>query len=106
MAARIRMQRAGRKDLPFYRIAVFDARTRRDGRFIEKLGYYDPLAKDDDKRIVVDSDRYDHWISVGAETSEALTSLLKGAGLSVPVIGAGKRARKARRRQKKKAALR
>ena len=98
------MQRAGRKGLPFYRIAVFDTRTRRDGRFIEKLGFYDPLAKDPTRSLVVDVERYQHWVGQGAQTSEAVGSLLKRADVTVPVPGAGKRARRARRRKKKKSA--
>jgi small subunit ribosomal protein S16 len=104
MATKIRLQRAGRKGLPFYRIAVFDSRTRRDGRFIEKLGFYDPLAKDDSRKIVVDRERLDHWVNSGAQTSEALVSLLAGADVAVPVPGAGKRARRARARKRRKQA--
>jgi len=104
MATRIRLQRAGRKGLPFYRIAVFDSRTRRDGRFIEKLGFYDPLAKDDARKIVVDRDRLTHWVNHGAQTSEALVSLLAGVDVSVPIPGSGKRARRSRARKRRKQA--
>jgi small subunit ribosomal protein S16 len=97
------MQRLGRKNLPFYRIAVFDARTKRDGKYIEKLGFYDPLATDDARRLVVDVERYQHWVGLGAQTSEAVASLLRGIGVTVPVPGAGKRARRARRRKRKAA---
>ena len=94
------MQRLGRRNLPFYRIAVFDGRTKRDGKYIEKLGFYDPLSGDESRRVVVDVERYQHWVSQGAQTSESVASLLRGMGVQVPHAGAGKRARRARRRRK------
>jgi small subunit ribosomal protein S16 len=67
MALAIRLSRGGAKKRPYYRIVVTDSRSPRDGRFIEKLGTYNPLlAKDSPDRIKMDTDRIQHWLSVGA----------------------------------------
>jgi len=82
MALSIRLSRGGSKKRPYYRIVVADARSPRDGRFIEKLGTYNPLlAKDDDKRIVLDSDRAKHWLSVGAQPTDRVARFLDAAGV-------------------------
>ncbi|WCM29104.1 30S ribosomal protein S16 [Sphingomonas sp. QA11] len=82
MALSIRLSRGGSKKRPYYRIVVADARSPRDGRFIEKLGTYNPLlAKDDDKRIVLDSDRAKHWLSVGAQPTDRVARFLDVAGV-------------------------
>lgn len=73
---RIRMQRFGRRHRPFYRINAIDQRTRRDGRVIENLGWYDPIAKDESKQLELKEDRVRHWISVGAQPSETVRDLL------------------------------
>ena len=80
MAVRIRLTRYGRKHLPFYRIAVFDGRTRRDGAYLEALGTYDPREKAADKKVNLKKDRYDHWVSKGAKPTEALERILKHTG--------------------------
>ena len=77
MAVRIRMKRLGRKHRPFYRICVMDARKPRDGKAIEEVGHYDPMVRDKSKRVVVNLDRVDHWISVGAQPSEKVAVLLR-----------------------------
>ena len=77
MAVRIRLTRTGRKNKPYWRIAVFDARTRRDGRFLENLGTYDPYQKNPDNKINLNQDRFDHWVSNGALPTDALARLLK-----------------------------
>lgn len=71
---RIRMQRFGRHRRPFYRISAIDARTRRDGRVIEQLGWYDPTAADASKQINLNEERVKHWLSVGAQPSETVKS--------------------------------
>ena len=82
MALSIRLSRGGSKKRPYYRIVVADARSPRDGRFIEKLGTYNPLlAKDDDKRIVLDGDRAKHWLSVGAQPTDRVARFLDAAGV-------------------------
>lgn len=82
MAITIRLSRQGRKKLPYYAIVVADSRSARDGRFIEKVGSYNPLLnKDDAKRVVLNSDRIKHWLGQGAQTSERVGSFLGKAGL-------------------------
>jgi small subunit ribosomal protein S16 len=82
MALSIRLSRGGSKKRPYYRIVVADARSPRDGRFIEKLGTYNPLlAKDDAKRIVLDGDRAKHWLSVGAQPTDRVARFLDVAGV-------------------------
>lgn len=80
MSVRIRLTRTGRKNEPGWRIAVFDSRTRRDGRYLEKLGTYDPLAKKAEAKVKLDQARYDHWVSKGALPSDSLERLLKHCG--------------------------
>ena len=82
MALSIRLTRGGSKKRPYYRIVVADARSPRDGRFIEKLGTYNPLlAKDDAKRIVLDGDRAKHWLSVGAQPTDRVARFLDVIGV-------------------------
>ena len=78
MAVRIRLLRMGKIRNPQYRIVVADARTKRDGRAIEFLGLYHP--KEDPSRIEVDSDRVQHWLSVGAQPSEPVVAILSKTG--------------------------
>ena len=82
MALSIRLSRGGSKKRPYYRIIVADARSPRDGKFIEKIGTYNPLlAKDDEKRVVLDSDRAKHWLSVGAQPTDRVARFLDVAGV-------------------------
>lgn len=82
MALKIRLARGGSKKRPYYRIVVADARMPRDGRFIEKLGNYDPLLKkDDERRVVMDLDRAKHWLEKGAQPTERVARFLGAAGL-------------------------
>ena len=80
MAVRIRLTRTGRKNEPQWRIAVFDSRTRRDGKYLEKIGLYDPKAKKADLKVKLDQERYQHWVSKGALPSDSLERLLKHCG--------------------------
>ncbi len=73
---RIRMQRLGRRHRPFFRINAIDQRTRRNGRVIEALGWYDPLAKDESKQIELKGERIQYWLSQGARPSETMEDLL------------------------------
>ena len=77
MAVRIRLKRMGRRKRPFYRIGVFDSRTKRDGKTIEELGFYDPIAKDEAKQVRLDRDRAMYWLSQGALPSETVASIFK-----------------------------
>ena len=82
MALKIRMSRGGAKKRPFYRIVVADSRMPRDGRYIEKLGTYNPLLpKDHDDRLTLDLERAKHWISLGAKPSDRIARFLDDAGL-------------------------
>ena len=82
MALSIRLSRGGSKKRPYYRIVVADARSPRDGKFIEKIGNYNPLlAKDDEKRIVLDAERAKHWIGVGAQPPDRVARFLDVAGV-------------------------
>jgi small subunit ribosomal protein S16 len=66
--------------MPFWRIAVFDAHTRRDGKYLENLGTYNPHAQKPEEKVKIDLDRYIHWVSRGALPSESLERLLKHTG--------------------------
>ena len=79
MAVRIRLSRHGRKLAPFYRLVVADSRSPRDGRFIELLGTYDPMA--DPAKITVNEERAVYWLTVGATASETARGLLKKSGV-------------------------
>ena len=82
MAVSIRLSRGGSKKRPYYRIVVADARSPRDGSFIEKIGTYNPLlAKDDAKRVTLDTDRAKHWLSVGAQPTDRVARFLDVAGV-------------------------
>jgi small subunit ribosomal protein S16 len=82
MALAIRLTRGGQKKRPYYRIVVADNRSPRDGRFIEKLGTYNPLlAKDSPERVKMDTDRIKHWLSVGAQPSDRVLRFLDAAGV-------------------------
>ena len=77
MAVRIRLARHGRKKRPFYRIVAADGRAPRDGRYIERLGHYDPMAEPNE--LVVNLERVDYWIGVGASPSETAAKLIEKA---------------------------
>lgn len=82
MALSIRLSRGGSKKRPYYRIVVADSRSPRDGRFIEKIGNYNPLlAKDSEQRIQLDSDRAKHWLSVGAQPTDRVARFFDAAGI-------------------------
>lgn len=82
MALSIRLSRGGSKKRPYYRIVVADARSPRDGKFIEKIGNYNPLLKkDDEKRIVLDAERAKHWLSNGAQPTDRVARFLDAAGV-------------------------
>ena len=82
MALKIRMSRGGSKKRPFYRIVVADSRMPRDGRFIEKIGTFNPLLpKDNDERLKLDLDRAKHWLGHGAKPSDRVARFLDDAGL-------------------------
>ena len=74
----IRLSRGGAKKRPFYHIVVTDSRNRRDGRYLERLGFYNPVARsENEESLRIDTDRVDHWVKLGAQTSERVAKLLK-----------------------------
>jgi len=82
MALKLRLARGGTKKRPFYHIVVADARSPRDGRFIEKLGTFNPLlAKDNEVRVVLNVERAKHWLEVGAQPTDRVLRFLDTAGL-------------------------
>ncbi|MBQ3900215.1 MAG: 30S ribosomal protein S16 [Clostridia bacterium] len=78
MAVKIRLRRMGKKKAPFYRIVVADSRYPRDGRFIEEVGYYDPMT--DPVTIKVDKEKVDKWLATGAQPTETVRSLINKSG--------------------------
>ena len=82
MSLKIRLARGGTKKRPFYQIVIADARSPRDGRFIENIGTFNPLlGKDDEKRVVLDLDRARHWVQVGAQPTDRVLRFLDTAGI-------------------------
>lgn len=83
MATVIRLARAGTKKRPYYKVVVADSRKPRDGDFIEVIGSYNPLLKDEsDKRVNLQKDRVDYWLSVGAQPSMRMVSFFNKAGIA------------------------
>ncbi|NOZ21872.1 MAG: 30S ribosomal protein S16 [Planctomycetes bacterium] len=83
MAVRLRLKKMGRKKQPYYRIGAFESTSPRDGRAIEELGYYHPLVQDEEKQLVLNKERVEHWLQHGAKPTETVASLLKKRGISV-----------------------
>ena len=82
MSVSIRLARGGAKKRPYYRIVVANSRSPRDGAFIEKIGSYNPLlAKDDANRVVLDTERAKHWLSVGAQPTDRVARFFDAAGV-------------------------
>ncbi len=111
MAMKIRLARAGSKKRPFYRIVAADSRMPRDGRFIEKLGTYNPLLpKDDENRVKMDIERIKHWLDLGAKPTDRVSRFLEAAGVLAKKERAnlqkGKPGKKALERAEEKAAKR
>ena len=75
----IRLARGGAKKRPFYNIVVADSRNARDGRFIERVGFFNPLARGQEETLRLDLDRVEHWVSNGASTTERVAKLIKDA---------------------------
>jgi len=73
----IRLSRSGAKKRPFYHLVVTDSRNRRDGRYIERLGFFNPVARGNEEKLRIDVERADFWIGQGAQPSERVAKLLK-----------------------------
>src|SRR5690242_11191198 len=81
MSLKLRLARAGTTKRPYYHVVVADSRSPRDGRFIEKVGTYDPKLSDDSKRVTLVTERIQHWLSVGAQPTDRVLRFLDKAGL-------------------------
>ena len=75
----IRLARGGSKKRPFYHVVVSDSRSPRDGRYIERVGFFNPRARGQEEELRLDSARIDYWMSQGAKPSERVANLIKGA---------------------------
>jgi small subunit ribosomal protein S16 len=73
----IRLSRTGAKKRPFYHLVVTDSRNARDGRYIERVGFFNPVARGQEERLRLELDRIDHWIGLGAQQSERVQELVK-----------------------------
>ncbi len=73
----IRLSRGGAKKQPFYHVVATDSRARRDGRYIERLGFYNPVARGDSTEVKLDMERVDYWVSVGAQMSDSVSKIVK-----------------------------
>ncbi len=73
----IRLARSGSKKRPFYHLTVADSRRARDGRYIERVGFFNPIARGQEERLRVDNERVEHWVSQGAQLSDRVAKLLK-----------------------------
>lgn len=82
MAVRIRLKKMGRKARPFFRVCAVDSRAPRDGKVIEELGYYDPMVRETDARVVLKNERVDYWLGVGAQPTQKAGVLIKKYGSS------------------------
>ena len=83
MALKLRLARQGRKAVPFYSIVVADSRSPRDGRYIEKIGTYDPRQpKDSDRRVIINGERVTYWLSKGAQATDRVAIFIGKAGLA------------------------
>ena len=96
----IRLARSGAKKRPFYHISVADSRMPRDGRFVERVGYYNPIASGQEIRLQIDVERIDYWISKGAQPSDRVLNLLK-QNKETPEQAEKRLAAKETKRQKK-----
>jgi small subunit ribosomal protein S16 len=84
----IRLARGGAKKRPFFNVVVADSRNRRDGRFIERVGFYNPIAGDKDEGLRLSLDRIDHWRLRGAKLSDTVAGLVKKAAVAKPAAAA------------------
>jgi len=74
---KIRLARTGAKKRPFYHVVVTDSRNARDGRYIERVGFFNPVARGQEEKLRIDTDRIDHWVGQGAQTSDRVAKLIE-----------------------------
>ena len=75
----IRLARGGSKKRPFYHLTVTDSRTSRNGRYLERVGFFNPVARGQEERLRIELDRVEHWVTQGAQLSDRVAALIKGA---------------------------
>jgi small subunit ribosomal protein S16 len=92
VSVRIRMKKLGRKHRPYYRICAIDSRRPRDGRILEELGAYDPMVPETDARAVLNGERINYWLGVGAQPSDKVKVLIKKYGVGGTHVDAQKAA--------------
>ena len=97
----VRLAKSGAKKNPYYFITVADSRKPRDGGYIERLGFFNPSAKGSEERLRFNLDRFDHWVTQGAQASDKVSELVKDARLSPEDLQAKLEAKKAKRTEKK-----
>lgn len=103
MALAIRLRQQGRRNHCVFRVVVMDARSRRDGKYLEELGWYNPYEAEKDRGLNIKADRIQHWVSQGAQMSESVACLVKGVAPSVIRWHTEQRvARQTKRREKRK----
>jgi small subunit ribosomal protein S16 len=81
---KIRLSRGGAKKRPFYHVVVADSRCRRDGRYIERVGFFNPIAKGKEERLRLNDERIQYWIGTGAQTTDRVASLIKELAAAQP----------------------
>jgi small subunit ribosomal protein S16 len=86
MAVKLRLKRMGKAHRPFYRLNAMDSRSPRDGRVIEELGFYDPLAKDEAQVLKLNKERIEYWLSVGAQPSDTARGLFRKIGIDIAPV--------------------
>ena len=84
----IRLSRGGAKKQPFYRVVVTDSRSARDGRYLEQVGYFNPVAKGQAVKLKLEQDRIAHWVGLGAQLSKRVSELLKQANAAATAVAA------------------
>jgi len=104
MALKIRLSRAGAKKRPFYRIVITDSRNPRDGRFIERVGTYDPMLPKNAQRVTLKEDRIRHWLGVGAKPTDRVARFLGQAEI-IPMPAQGNNPQKAKPKAKAQARM-
>jgi small subunit ribosomal protein S16 len=77
MALKIRLRQQGRTNRAFYRLVVTDSRSPRDGKYVEALGWYNPIEAEDDKKLAIKADRIQHWLNVGAQLTDNAANLIR-----------------------------
>lgn len=100
---RIRMQRVGRRHVPFYRINAIDKQVKRDGKVLENLGWYNPCAKDESKQLLLNDERVKHWLAMGAQPSDTMMDILAKRNLVDAAAWKAVRERNAKARQEQAA---